>query len=78
MKTKIMKKVWLYGQSAVPCWEYRILSEQQAFGLLQHDEGHHSMWSLKHLTIPEAIQEVKKHAHPEQEDELIQELANLQ
>lgn len=75
MKTK---KVWLYGQSNVPCWEYRILSEKQAQSMLQADEGYHSMWSLQELTIPEAIREVRKHAHPDQEDELIQELTNLQ
>lgn len=72
-----MKKVWLYGQSAVPCWEYRILSEKRAQSVLQHDEGYHSMWSLNHLTIPEAIREVKKNAHPADEGELIQELTNL-
>lgn len=70
-------KVWLYGQSAVPCWEYRILSNQQALGLLQREEGDHSMWTLHNVTIPEAIREVRKHAHPEQEGELVQELANL-
>ena len=75
MKTK---KIWLYGQSAVPCWEYRILSEKQAQSVLQHDEGYHSLWSIQKLTIPEAIREVRKHAHPDQEDELIQELTNLQ
>ena len=74
MKTK---KVWLYGQSAVQCWEYRILSTQQAQSVLQHDEGHHSMWTLHNVTIPEAIREVEKNAHPDQEGELIRELANL-
>ena len=73
-----MKKVWLYGQSAVPCWEYRILSTQQAQSLLQQNDGYHSMWSLHCLTIPEAIREVRKHAHPEQEGELIRELTSLQ
>ena len=78
MKKEMKTKVWLYGQSAMPCWEYRILSTQQANSLLKMDEGYHSMWSLRCLTIPEAIREVKKNAHPDQEDELIQELTNLQ
>lgn len=73
-----MKRVWLYGQSAVPCWEYRILSTQQANSMLKMDEGYHSMWSLDYVTIPEAIREVKKCAHPEQEGELIKELTSLQ
>ena len=78
MKKEMKTKVWLYGQANFAHWEYRILSEQQAQSLLQYDEGYHSLWSLNHLSIPEAIREVRKHAHPEQEDELVQELTSLQ